>query len=355
MSGLELQARDRLREFELDVELSVGAAGSVAIVGPSGAGKTTLLKIAAGLHSPGQGLVRVGGRAWLDTRRGIDLSPDERACGFLFQDYALFGHLSAWRNVAFGIRGGRDERRSRALGELGRFGVGQLADARPAELSGGERQRVALARALARDPEVLLLDEPLSALDARTRRGAERELGATLRASGVPTLLVTHDFSEAALLAEEVCVIDQGTVVQRGAPAELTARPASALVADLAGSVVLTGEVKGSRGGLTRIALDGGGEAFSTGTGEGLVALSVFPWEITLEPAGFEPHGSALNRIEAEVVSVTEIGSRVRVGLAASQSLTAEISADSARTLGLRPGARSQATWKATATRLAAR
>ena len=180
MSALELRARDRLRGFELRVELRVEDTRCLAIVGPSGAGKSTVLRIVAGLRHADPGRVSVGGVTWLDSDRGVDLPPEERACGFMFQEYALFPHLSAWRNVAFGISGRGAERRGRALELLRRFGVEELAEERPGSISGGERQRVALARSLARDPSVLLLDEPLSALDTRTRAHAARELAAAL-------------------------------------------------------------------------------------------------------------------------------------------------------------------------------
>jgi molybdate transport system ATP-binding protein len=355
MSALEVRAREQLRDLEVEIELRVDERSCVAIVGPSGAGKSTVLRIIAGLRHPDRGRVAVDGVTWLDSDRGIDLPPEERTCGFMFQEYALFPHLSAWRNVAFGIPGRAEERRHRALELLGRFGVDSLADARPGSISGGERQRVALARALARDPGVLLLDEPLSALDTRTRASAGRELLTALRGAQVPAIVVTHDFAEAALLAEEICVMDTGRIVQRGSAAELSARPASAFVADFAGSVVLNGTARSEGHGLTRIELDGGGLLHSTDTVEGPVAASVFPWEIGLEPADAEPHGSALNRLAVEVVSVTEVGNRVRVGLAAPQPLVAEVTAASTHSLGLRRGLRVDATWKATATRLVPR
>ncbi len=248
MRGLEVRARDRLRELELDVELQVDGEGSAAIVGPSGAGKSTVLRIIAGLRRPDPGRVVMRGEVWLDSGRGINLRPEERTCGLMFQDYALFPHMSAWRNVAFGMPGPRQDRRGRALEQLRRFGVGELADARPASLSGGERQRVALARSLARDPSVLLLDEPLAALDTRTRAHAGRELVHALRGTSALAIVVTHDFSEAAMLADEIFVMDEGRIVQRGTAAELSARPASAFVADFAGSVVLNGMARARRG-----------------------------------------------------------------------------------------------------------
>jgi molybdate transport system ATP-binding protein len=350
---LSVEASTTLGSLELDVALEAPAGRCLALAGPSGAGKTSVLRIAAGLLRPRAGRVRCGDEAWLDTEKGLDVPPERRRCGYVFQEYALFPHLRAWQNVAYGLRGlPRAQRRRRAVELLDRFGVAHLADARPRTLSGGERQRVAVARALAPRPRALLLDEPLSALDARTRASAGRELAAVLRSAGVPALVVTHDFTEAALLGDRVGVIDGGRVIQQGAPAELAAAPASAFVADFTGAVVLTGTAAPGPHGLTRIALDGGGAVWSTEPGRGPVAVSVYPWEVELERDGAAHHGSARNHLSVEVLSVTAVGNRVRVGLAAPQPLTAEVTEPSAHTLALRPGARAVATWKASATRL---
>jgi molybdate transport system ATP-binding protein len=352
---LRAEARTRLGALELDVALEVRSGECLALAGPSGAGKTSVLRIAAGLVRPERGLVEANGETWLDTERGVDVPPEERRCGYVFQEYALFPHLSAWHNVAYPLRGmPRARRRERALELLGRFGLGELADARPRTLSGGERQRVAVARALARKPEVLLLDEPLSALDARTRASAARELADVLSDVEVPALLVTHDFAEAAQLGDRVGVIDAGRVVQEGTPTELAAAPRSAFVADFTGAVVLTGTARPGSAGLTSVELDGGGTVSTTDAGEGPVAVSVYPWEIAIEPGGEAPHGSTQNRLSAKVVSITTVGNRVRVSLAGPQPIAAEITLDSAERLGLRAGARVTATWKATATRLVA-
>jgi molybdate transport system ATP-binding protein len=349
---LRVEARTRLGALDLDLTVAVTPGECLAVAGPSGAGKTSLLRVAAGLLRPEHGLVEAGDETWLDTRRGVDLPPERRRCGYLFQEYALFPHLSAWQNVAYPLRG--SDRRQRAAALLDRFGMGALADARPGALSGGERQRVALARALAREPDVLLLDEPLSALDARTRAGAVRELGALLRDADVPAVLVTHDFAEAAALGDRVAIVDAGRMLQEGTPSELAAAPRSAFVADFTGAVVLTGTARGGADGLTHVDLDGGGAVTSTDRAEGPVAISVYPWEIAIEPAGEAPHGSTQNRIAAEVLSVTVVGNRVRLGLAGPQPLAAEITRASAEALGLRPGVRVTASWKAAATRVVA-
>jgi molybdenum ABC transporter ATP-binding protein len=353
---LRAEAQTRLGALDLDVALTADGGRCLALAGPSGAGKSSILRVIAGLLRPSAGRVECAGALWLDTAAGVNVPPEERRCGYVFQDYALFPHLSAWRNVAYPLRHlPRGERRTRALELLERFGLAELADASPATLSGGERQRVALARALALEPSALLLDEPLSALDTRTRANAARELGAVLRDSGVPALLVTHDFTEAALLGDEVGVIDRGRVVQQGTAAELAANPASAFVADFTGAVVLTGHAAPAADGLTRIELDGGGAVTSTDTASGPVAVSIFPWEISLEPAAQAGlTSSARNHVRAEVLSLTPVGNRVRVGLAGPQPLTAEITAAAQHALELRPGTRVTATWKAAATRLIA-
>jgi molybdopterin-binding protein len=352
---LRVEARHELGDLVLDVELAVKRGECLALAGPSGAGKTSVLRVAAGLLTPEQGRVDANGDTWLDTERGIDVPAEERRCGYVFQHYALFPHLSAWQNVAYPLRGlSRAERRARAVELLERFGLRERAEARPHTLSGGERQRVAVARALARRPDVLLLDEPLSALDARTRAAAARELGGVLRESEAPTLLVTHDFAEAAQLGDRVGIVDRGRVVQLGTPTELAATPRSAFVADFTGAVVLTGVAHAGVGGATRVELDGGGTITSTDAGDGAVAASVYPWEIGIEPPGTEPHGSAENRLGAEVVSITTVGSRVRLGLVGPQPLVAEVTLASVERLGLRPGGRVVAVWKASATRLVA-
>jgi molybdate transport system ATP-binding protein len=350
---LRVSAATRLGRFELDVTLEVEAGACLALAGPSGAGKTSVLRAVAGLIRPDRGRISCGDEVWLDTERGVFVAPELRRCGYVFQEYALFGHLKAWQNVAYPLRGlDRAERRRRALSLLERFGVAHVADARPRTLSGGERQRVAVARALAREPAALLLDEPLSALDTRSRAAGGRELATALAEAGVPSLLVTHDFTEAALLGDRVGVIDAGRVVQLGTAAELAAAPASAFVADFTGAIVLTGTAHATSDGMTHVELDGGGSVLSTDPGEGPVAVSLYPWEIALAPAGTERHGSAQNHLPVTVLSITAVGNRTRVGLAAPQPFSAELTDASAHELDLTPGAPVVATWKATATRL---
>jgi molybdate transport system ATP-binding protein len=355
-AALTARARTPLRGFDLDLELDAAAGVPLALVGRSGSGKTSMLRAIAGLLSPRDGRVALGDSTWLDTERGVNLPPERRGCGFLFQDYALFPRMSAWRNVAYGIGGPRRERRSAALAMLERFGVAGLAEARPRTMSGGERQRVALARTLAARPPLLLLDEPLAALDSTTRREAIGELRAVFTETATPVVLVTHSFEEAAVLADELVVIDAGRAIQRGSAATISASPASAFVAGFSGAVVLRGEA-GGEGDLSVVRLPGGGEVRSADRARGPVSLSVFPWEISIETADAMPGAAAdsrLNRLPCEVTTVTTIGSRARVGLAAPEPLVAEITAASAARLDLHAGVRVAAVWKATATRLIA-
>jgi molybdate transport system ATP-binding protein len=349
---LSVEARVELRDFDLDLKLDL-SAGCLALAGPSGAGKTTLLRVIAGLARPASGRVAVDGEVWTDTDANLFVPPEKRRCGYLFQDYALFPHLSAWRNVAYALVGvPRRERRPRAVALLERFGVAHVAESRPGALSGGERQRVAIARTLARSPKAVLLDEPLAALDPRTRGAAGRALAATLHDAGVPAVLVTHDFFEAALLGDEVAIVDRGRLVQRGRPRELAARPASAFVADFLGASVIEGTAHAGDGGLTRLELDGGGTVASTDTVRGRAAASVFPWEVTLERPGTAAHGSAQNRLSGTVLSVTPVGNRFHVALATPQPLAAEVTEAALERLPLQVGDRVDACWKATATRL---
>jgi molybdate transport system ATP-binding protein len=225
---------EQARPISLDVDFICAPGELLALVGPSGSGKTTILRAIAGLYRPRRGEVQVTGTVWLDTKGGVDLSPRSRRVGFVFQDYALFPHMSALANVAAALGHlPRRERHGRARALLELVHLAGLEDRRPHELSGGQRQRVAVARALARDPAVLLLDEPFSAVDQVTRRRLQRELVLLRRSIGIPMILVTHDLGEAAALADRLCVLHQGTTLQTGSPQEVLNRPASPLVARL--------------------------------------------------------------------------------------------------------------------------
>jgi molybdate transport system ATP-binding protein len=273
MDLLDIDIALARRAFEIRVALSLGAE-TIAIVGPSGAGKTSLLRTVAGLERPFAGRITLGRETWLDAGRGVHVTPERRRVGYLPQDYGLFPHLSVAGNIRFAGKRDRPDL-------LERFGVAHLARARPGQLSGGERQRVALARALAREPRVLLLDEPFGALDAITRRQVRDELAAALPELGLPTLLVTHAFEDATALAERVGVIDTGRLVQLATAKELLRRPASAMVAALTGANVLGGNATPAGSGST-VRLDGGGELASSTPAQGPVQIAVHPWELEL-------------------------------------------------------------------------
>jgi molybdenum ABC transporter ATP-binding protein len=339
MVSLRLDLAVPARGFDVRIALEVGRE-TVALVGPSGAGKTTVLRAVAGLARPARGRIECDGEIWFDSERRLDLRPEQRSVGLVFQEYALFPHLSVERNVSFGGRGRAEEL-------LERFGIRQLARARPRELSGGERQRVALARALAREPRVLLLDEPMAALDSHTRAGVRAELEELLRDLDLPTLFVTHDFEDAAALADRVGVLVDGELRQVAPPADLVAAPADAFVAGLAGGTLVDGVAQASRHGLTEVRLADGTSVYSTDEATGPVSVLVYPWEVSL---GLEPAAdSALNHLRGEVASVAPVGNRVRVRVGA---LTAEVTASSAERLSLAPGRTVVASFKATATRL---
>ncbi|MEM7155962.1 MAG: ABC transporter ATP-binding protein [Myxococcota bacterium] len=232
------ELRAQVGALSLDVSLD-GDAGTAVLVGPNGAGKTTLLRILAGATTPGAGRIEVAGRVLYDTQAGIDLAPERRRVGYVPQGYGLFAHLSALDNVAFGLAHGprrlgtRAHRRDRAMQMLEELDCARLASSHPVALSGGERQRVALARALVVEPELLLLDEPLSALDVASRRATRAFLVEHLRARGKPALVVTHDVRDLRALGASVFVLEGGRIVQRGTAEELSADPKSEFVSEL--------------------------------------------------------------------------------------------------------------------------
>jgi molybdenum ABC transporter ATP-binding protein len=329
-----------LRTFRLELSLEVGS--TVALVGPSGAGKSTVLNTIAGLVKPAAGSIRCDEETWFDAGRGVFVRPEDRRVGLVFQDYALFPHLTVRQNIEYARRHPADE-------YLERFQIGHLQDARPGALSGGERQRVALARALARDPEILLLDEPLSALDAHTKVDVRAELQELLAGLEIPTLLVTHDFEDAAALADQVGVIVEGRLRQTGTPVDLVAHPADPFVASFTGANLLHGQPDGAEANTTRVRLEDGTVISTTDRGEAAVTLAVYPWDVTISRT--QPDDSAMNVIAGSITAVTELGNRARVTIG---PLSAEITVDSLRRLGLEPGQQAFASFKATGTRIVA-
>jgi ABC-type sulfate/molybdate transport systems ATPase subunit len=298
-----------------------------------------VLRAIAGAVRPREGRITVGDRVLLDRARRIDLAPEDRGVGYVFQEYALFPHMTVRQNVAFAGRERADEL-------LERLGIAHLADARPRRLSGGERQRVGLARALASGPSVLLFDEPLSALDAHTRERVRAELFGLLRELRLPALLVTHDFEDAAALADRVGVISRGRVLQMGTPAGLLAEPADAFVASFVGSNMMAGTAR-RVGGRVEVVLEQGAVVHAADGPEGAVGAVVHPWDVALHADDGPADGG--NRLRAPVGAVTPRGDRVRVRVG---PLVAEVAADAAAAAGVAPGRVVTATWPTASTRL---
>ncbi|WP_142849886.1 ABC transporter ATP-binding protein [Telmatospirillum sp. J64-1] len=231
--GLSVRLR-QLGPIPLDVALDCPAGQVLALVGPSGSGKSTTLRSVAGLYRPQEGRIAVGGEVWLDSRAGLCLAPRRRAIGMVFQNYALFPHMTALANIMAAMEHRpAAERAQRARELLAAVHLEGLEQRRPWQLSGGQQQRVAVARALARDPKVLLLDEPFSAVDRATRERLYVELAELRRSLGMPILLVTHDLDEASVLADYLCILHRGRTLQCASPLEVKTRPASPEVARL--------------------------------------------------------------------------------------------------------------------------
>ena len=353
---LELEVRKRLGSFTLEVALSVPARSVLVLVGESGSGKTTLLRLISGLLEPDQGRIAAGGRVLVETATGATLPARDRPVGYVAQDYALFPHLSACENVAFGLRALGV--RGRALRErvdraLERLGVAEQAGRRPHELSGGQQQRVALARTLVLEPEILLLDEPLAALDLQTRRTVRGELVRLLSELACVSIFVTHSPTEALAFGERIAVLESGRISQEGARDELLHRPRSRYVADFLGINLIRARVRAREHGVTRLVADGGEIVASGSELESDVFAVVDPREITLSLA--PPSGSAQNVLRGAVEDIQPEppgGERLRVSLATRPPLVVEVTRPAAEQLRLALGLEVYAAFKATGVRL---
>ena len=351
---LRLAGRAELGGFALELDLDVPAGQTLVVLGPNGAGKTTLLRLLAGMLPLSSGDLRLGDRV-LDDGRDTWVPPERRRVGLVFQDYRLFPHLTARDNVAFGPRArGLAPARARALaGEwLSRMGLTELAGRRPAQLSGGQAQQVALARTLAADPQLLLLDEPLAALDAHTRLQVRAGLATQLRAFPGPVLLVTHDPVDAMVLADRLLVLEEGRVVQAGPPAEVARRPATQYVARLMGLNLYAGRldpasrtVRLTRGGRLEVtpAED------ETLTEAGPVLVTLRPSAVTLHQQR-PVHASPRNVWPGRVASTQLVGDRVRVDVRGAPDALVDVTPAAVAELDLVPGAAVWLSAKATET-----
>ena len=332
-----------LGTLDLDIELRADRGETVAILGPNGAGKTTLLRACAGLLPLDAGFIRLNG-ATLDDGLRTFVPPEHRSVGVVFQDYLLFPHLSAVDNVAFGLRSrgsSRAESRRVAARALDRIGLGAEGSAKPRALSGGQTQRVALARAMATEPDLLLLDEPLAALDHRTRGQVRRELRTELSEFPGIRLLVTHDPFDAAALADRLVIVEHGRVVQTGSFADISARPRSEYVAELVGVNRLRGSADGER-----LTLESGGALIVATPSMGPVSAVFHPRAVSLHADA--PEGSPRNVIHGTVSGIELLGDRVRVRIAGPVPLVAEITPAALHELELADGSSVWAALKAT-------
>ncbi|SFP95335.1 molybdate transport system ATP-binding protein [Geodermatophilus dictyosporus] len=318
----------------VDVALDVADGEVLAVLGPNGAGKSTLLRVLAGLLPPDGGRVTVDGQPWDDVAARVRLPAHRRPLGMVFQDHLLFPHLSVLDNVAFGPRtrgASKAAARGAAAAWLERVGLADLGARRPGQLSGGQAQRAALARALVGDPALLLLDEPLSALDARTRLAVRAELRRHLAEFGGSTVLVTHDPVDATALADRVLVVEDGTVVQAGTPADVARHPRTDYVARLVGLSLLPGTGEG-----LAVRLAGGGVVAVAEPVAGPVLVAIRPESVALYPS--RPGGSPRNAWPATLAGATPHGSTVRCELDGEVPLLADVTATAFAELGLAPG-----------------
>jgi molybdate transport system ATP-binding protein len=336
----------RLGAFHLDVHLRADDGEVVALLGPNGAGKTSVLRTIAGLLPLDGGRIELDGQVLDDPAGGILVPTNQRPIGVVFQDYLLFPRLTALDNVAFGLRARgmtRSEARTRAHQWLDRLGIGEHAGAKPRALSGGQAQRVALARALATDPHLLLLDEPLAALDAGTRVRVRTELRHYLASFAGARLLITHDPLDALVLADRLVIIEEGRVTQAGVPADVTARPASPYVAHLVGINLLHGTATDPH--TVRLATGATLTVADPVPGSD-VAIAIRPQAVALHR--HEPDGSPRNTWQATVADIEADHDRVRVTLDGAIPLTAEVTPASVAHLRLAPRTPVWASVKAT-------
>ena len=324
----------RGEDFTLDIPLEIAPGRTVALLGPNGAGKSTAVNALAGLIPLDGGWITLEGGTLDDPKRDRYVPPEDRRIGVVFQDYVLFPHLTVAENVAFGLRSrsvARGAAHDRAVAWLERMGLGEFADRKPRDLSGGQAQQVALARALIIEPDLLLLDEPLAALDATTRVRFRRALTDHLDQFPGPRLLITHDPTEAALLADEIHVVEDGTITQVGTPNDIRLRPRTRYIADLAGSNLLVGTAAAGTVTIGEHRLHVAETHLS-----GSALATIHPRAIAIHRR--RPEGSPRNAWATTVTRIEHYGDRVRLQTGAPLPLTAEVTPGAVRALELQEG-----------------
>lgn len=342
--SLQLQFGLARGTLSLDIDLEIADGETLALVGPNGAGKSSCLLAIAGLLRVDRGHLALGGERFDEAPPGAFVPTERRGVGFLFQDHLLFPHLSVLDNVAYGRRArGQSRRLANEVAQqwLARVGLGDRGGVLPHELSGGQAQRVALARALAAEPRVLLLDEPLAAVDVSARQSLRRVLREHLRAFAGPRLLVTHDATDAFVLADRIAVLEGGRIVQVGTAAEIGSRPKSRYVADLVGLNCFRGRLHGGR-----LTLENGAELVVVSSHEGPALATAHPRTVALFLE--RPLGSPRNCWQAEVVGVEAGHGSVRLQIGGPIPVVAEVTEGSVDGLGLRVGSQVWVAIKAT-------
>lgn len=342
--GLDLDVDVRRGSFHLRVATTVAAGRTIALLGPNGAGKSTAVSAIAGLIPIDVGHITLDGTVLDDPRAGVFVPAEQRKVGVVFQDYLLFPHLSVLENVAFGLRtrgSGRDVAFTAARDWLTRLGLAGLEDRKPGELSGGQSQRVALARALVTGPDLLLLDEPLSALDVTTRTELRRALHEHLETFQGPRMLITHDPTEAFLLADEVHIIEQGEITQSGTPDEIRLRPQTPYAADLAGSNFIVAEARSDLVMVGDHVLH-----IADQVPDGPLVLTIHPTAVSVHKS--HPEGSPRNTWETTIERVERLGARTRLLAGVPLPLMVEVTTASMDDLGLEVGSRIWVAIKAT-------
>lgn len=342
----------QLRDFSLHVDFELATGQCLALVGPTGCGKTTTLRLLAGLLQPDTGQITIDGETLLDTEAGLSVPTQRRRVGVMFQDYALFPHLTVLGNVMYGAQARGASRRQaeeRARETLQRTRLGGLESLYPRQLSGGQQQRVALARALASGARILLMDEPMSALDPMTRRQVRGEVLQVIHDLNLQTVVVTHDVADALTLGDQIGVMQEGTIVQLGSRHQLLAQPSTPFVAEFLGVNLLQGEAIPGPDGLSLVRC-GPHQFYTVEQETGAVQVTCHPWDVTLSLE--QPDDSSLNSLYGRITSIAHLGGRTRVTVENGVAMVAEVTHVSEERLGLRIGDSVHASFKASALRV---